>query len=238
MRMGGTVALDMGRAPGASAGAHAAALACDLCVVAAQATALLRHGAEAVVRGVVAAVRTHGPVVAALVTSFRSRSTPWAATIASPHAGGAHVHRSPTAMPRPRRSVPVGSADAGHRELVLPADPTAPGTARAFLRCAAQDWAVDDDLAQDAAMVLTELVANAVDHARSASTLSLGMTHEGLTVAVRDAAPGPVPRPAPIDPTAARGRGLQMVDALTTAWGVTLHAGGKTVWAVLNPAGD
>ena len=34
--------------------------------------------------------------------------------------------------------------------------------------------------------------------------------------------------------TAARGRGLQMVDALAGAWGVSLHADGKTVWAVLN----
>ena len=50
-----------------------------------------------------------------------------------------------------------------------------------------------------------------------------------------DTRPGPVLRPAPIDPMAARGRGLQMVDALTTAWGVTLHAGGKTVWALLGP---
>jgi hypothetical protein len=32
---------------------------------------------------------------------------------------------------------------------------------------------------------------------------------------------------------APRGRGLQMVDALTSAWGVTLHADGKTVWAVV-----
>ena len=44
---------------------------------------------------------------------------------------------------------------------------------------------------------------------------------------------GPLPRRAPIDPTAPRGRGLQMVDALTSAWGVTLHADGKTVWAVV-----
>ena len=82
-------------------------------------------------------------------------------------------------------------------------------------------------------MVITELVANAVDHARSESTLSVGVKRGTLCVAVRDARPGPVPRPAPIDPTAPRGRGLQMVDALTSAWGVTLHADGKTVWAVV-----
>ena len=82
-------------------------------------------------------------------------------------------------------------------------------------------------------MVITELVANAVDHARSESTLSVGVKRGTLCVAVRDARRGPVPRPAPIDPTAPRGRGLQMVDALTSAWGVTLHADGKTVWAVV-----
>ena len=87
-------------------------------------------------------------------------------------------------------------------------------------------------------MVITELVANAVDHARSQCTVSLSLAHEGLWVAVRDARPGAVPRPAPIDPNAARGRGLQMVDALTTAWGVTLHIDGKTVWAVLGPTRD
>ena len=80
---------------------------------------------------------------------------------------------------------------------------------------------------------LTEDSAVSVDHARSESTLSLSVTEEGLRVAVRDARPDSLPRSAPIDPTAPRGRGLQMVDALTTEWGVTLHAEDKTVWAVL-----
>ena len=228
MRMDGTVALDMGRAPGASAGALA--LAGDLCVAAVQATGLLRHGAGTLVRGVVAALRR--PVVAALVTSWRTLPTPWISVDAS----HAHVPRLHTDAQPPRRSArPARPPGNGHRELLLPADATAPGVARAFLRCATEEWGVDDDLAQDAAMVITELVANAVDHARTESTLSIGVAHEGLSVSVRDTRPGPVLRPAPIDPMAARGRGLQMVDALTTAWGVTLHAGGKTVWALLGP---
>jgi anti-sigma regulatory factor (Ser/Thr protein kinase) len=231
MRMDGTVALDMGRAPGASAGANAVALAGDLCVAAVQATGLLRHGAGALVRGVVAALR--GPVVTALVTSLRTLPTPWVSVVDASRAHGPWLHSG--AQPPRRSAPPARPSGNGHRELLLPADPTAPGVARAFLRCATEEWGVDDDLAQDAAMVITELVANAVDHARTESTLSIGVAHEGLCVSVRDTRPGPVLRPAPIDPTAARGRGLQMVDALTTAWGVTLHAGGKTVWAVLGP---
>jgi anti-sigma regulatory factor (Ser/Thr protein kinase) len=99
---------------------------------------------------------------------------------------------------------------------------------------AAREWNVADDVTEDAAMVTTELVANAVDHACCASTLSLRAEGGSLCVTVRDTLPGPLPRLAPIDPTAPRGRGLQMVDALATAWGVSLHADGKSIWAVLD----
>jgi anti-sigma regulatory factor (Ser/Thr protein kinase) len=215
------------------------ALACDLYMAAAQATARLRRGMRVATRGVLGVVRAHGPVVAARMMSFRALPGSGAATVASLRPSGTHASRPGGPPHSAHRSTPHDRpVNGAHRELVLPADPTAPGMARAFLRSAAQEWGVDDDLAQDAAMVLTELVANAVDHARSESTLSLRVAHEGLCVAVRDAHPGPVPRPAPIDPTAARGRGLQMVDALTTAWGVTSHDGGKTVWAVLGPTRD
>jgi anti-sigma regulatory factor (Ser/Thr protein kinase) len=226
MRMVGTVALEPGRVPGA------VTPTCDLCAAAVQATGRVRHGARAVVGGVVTVVRTRGPVFAALLAALRTWSTSWAAVVAAP---GAHVSRLPFRRSTARASVHVGQV---HRELVLPADPSAPGMARAFLRGAAEQWGVDDDLAQDAAIVITELVANAVDHARTESTLSLGVTQEGLCVSVRDARPEPVPQLAPIDPSAPRGRGLQMVDALTTAWGVTVHAGGKTVWAVLGAVRD
>jgi hypothetical protein len=52
-------------------------------------------------------------------------------------------------------------------------------------------------------MVITELVANAVDHARSESTLSVGVKRGTLCVAVRDARPGRLPRPAPDRPDGA-----------------------------------
>jgi len=224
MRMDGTMAFDVARPPGATA----VALAYDLSVAAAEATERLRNITRTVVRGVTAVLRAPGPVVAALVTSFRAMPTPWFVAVGSPHTGGMSYVADPRGSATRRRTRATRL-----RELVLPADATAPGRARLFLRAATQEWGVADDLAQDAAMVITELVANAVDHARSESTLSVGVKRGTLCVAVCDARPGPVPRPAPIDPTAPRGRGLQMVDALTSAWGVTLHADGKTVWAVV-----
>ncbi len=68
MRMVGTVAFDVARPPGATA----VALACDLSAAAVEATERLRHVARTVVRGVAAVLRARGPVVAALVTSFRA----------------------------------------------------------------------------------------------------------------------------------------------------------------------
>lgn len=135
---------------------------------------------------------------------------------------------------RQSRSADAASAAASRlRETTLPADPTAPRQARALLRSAAEEWDLDDDLHQDGAMVVTELVANAVDHARTPSTLTLSLDARGLRIAVRDGCRGPAPRPRPVDPTAPRGRGLQMIDALAASWGVAGDVDGKTVWAVL-----
>ena len=124
------------------------------------------------------------------------------------------------------------------RSVELPADPSAPRRARALLRLAALDWDVDDDVQHDAAMVATELVANAVDHARTGSTFTVRRDGAALRVMVRDGSPGAAPQPRPMDPSAARGRGLQMVDALATEWGVVPDRGGKTVWALLAPHPD
>ena len=119
------------------------------------------------------------------------------------------------------------------REAGLPADATAPRQARTVLAAAVAEWDLGEDVYEDAAMVVTELVANAVDHARTPSTLTVRIEEQGLRIGVRDGRRCPPPRPRPVDPTAPRGRGLQMIDALATSWGVTEDVDGKTVWAVL-----
>jgi anti-sigma regulatory factor (Ser/Thr protein kinase) len=150
-------------------------------------------------------------------------------TVADPLRSGGRGNGATAQVPAAHQRPPTDRM----RTVVLPPDATAPGRARALLRAAARDWDVDGDLYQDAAMVVTELVANAVDHARTESTLTVCRDGRALRLSVRDARPCSPPRPRPIDPRAARGRGLQMVDALAAEWGVTPHQDGKTVWALL-----
>lgn len=85
------------------------------------------------------------------------------------------------------------------------------------------------------ALVVTELVNNAVVHARSRPRLRVANTESGLLVEVYDDGPGvPVLTPLSDAPTTS-GRGLALVEALSSSWGVTVDPGGtgKAVWAVI-----
>lgn len=84
-----------------------------------------------------------------------------------------------------------------------------------------------------AATVVTELVGNAVEHAATVCVLHLAVHSKRLRIAVRDNSPVSEGRPQIVDPDE-RGYGLPIVRGLSRSWGVTPHAGGKTVWALLN----
>jgi hypothetical protein len=103
-----------------------------------------------------------------------------------------------------------------------------PAAARHFAVAALNAWGAGD-LASDVALVVTELAANAIVHARSAFTVILSV-HEGvLRISVRDAGPldGAGLRAAPL-------HGLAVVDAMASRWGVeSLGNAGKTVWVDL-----
>jgi anti-sigma regulatory factor (Ser/Thr protein kinase) len=93
-----------------------------------------------------------------------------------------------------------------------------------------------DRVVQDAELVATELVTNAYEH--TAGVLSARLSQPAgprLTrVEVDDASPSLMPRMAPATPgVVVRGRGLQLVKAISVAWGVTKRPGRKTVWADL-----
>ena len=104
----------------------------------------------------------------------------------------------------------------------------APAAARHFAVATLNAWGAGD-LAADAALVVTELAANAIVHARSAFTVILSVHDDVLRISVRDAVPldGAGLRAAPL-------HGLAVVDALASRWGVeSLGNAGKTVWVDL-----
>jgi anti-sigma regulatory factor (Ser/Thr protein kinase) len=126
--------------------------------------------------------------------------------------------------------------DAVHEPLA-----TTPGRIRRTLRAAFAQWELPYDAAENALLVVEELVANVVDHARTPFRLTVNheSNHEAtdqpgaaLRITVRDGSPGPL-HLRPFSARAARGRGLQMIDALTSRWGCERTAGGKTVWALI-----
>lgn len=82
-------------------------------------------------------------------------------------------------------------------------------------------------LVESAILLVDELVANAVLHARSPVEVRARLDAARLHVEVADGSPQP-PRLREPD---VGGRGLRIVDALASAWGVTPAEGdGKAVW--------
>lgn len=101
---------------------------------------------------------------------------------------------------------------------------------RREMRALLAAWDVAERVLVDALLVIEEFVANVVDHARTAFDITVEHLGAGLRVAVRDRSDRPAVA-RPVDPGAARGRGLQLVGAVADGWGCDWHDDGKTVWA-------
>ncbi|MGO4341746.1 GAF domain-containing protein [Pedococcus sp. 2YAF34] len=140
-----------------------------------------------------------------------------------------HVSRSLAAEP-----VPPGAKAA---DLAVAADLREVGIARHFALITLAAWGVDDVMAGDAILCLSELVTNALLHTEAGCDLRLVLDQGVLTTSVRDGGSTVVVDPGSVagDPLAVHGRGLQVVDASSTRWGSELDAGGMTVWFVLEP---
>lgn len=87
-------------------------------------------------------------------------------------------------------------------------------------------------ITDDVELVVSELVANAVEHAGGVRSIALTALNGCVRVEVSDGDPTP-PTLRMADPTQPRGRGLQLVAAVSQDWGVRPADGGKVVWAEL-----
>jgi anti-sigma regulatory factor (Ser/Thr protein kinase) len=131
-----------------------------------------------------------------------------------------------------------------HVDAAFPCEPTSARRARELVAGALRQWGLEERV-DDAQLVTTELVTNAVLHA--ATPLGLLVAHdEGeLTVEVRDGLPVDFGLPDPVAPAdddvsfvSMSGRGLVLVAACVDSWGIDVDGAGKTVWTSMRTAAD
>ena len=117
-------------------------------------------------------------------------------------------------------------------ELLLPTESTSPAVARRFAQqSGCQEHGTD--LLDDALLLISELVTNSVLHGGPPIVLAVDCDGSGLHVRVRDGGPT-MPQPRAADGGAESGRGMTLVELLSSTWGVDpvadAHGPGKEVW--------
>jgi anti-sigma regulatory factor (Ser/Thr protein kinase) len=116
-------------------------------------------------------------------------------------------------------------------QVSVAAEPRSASVVRRFVRETLSSW--DAQAYTDAAeLVVTELVTNAVLHAKTEIVVRVDLGREGLRLEVIDRSPRrPIARHYSAEATT--GRGLGLVAAVADRWGVQPDRDGKTVWAEL-----
>lgn len=114
----------------------------------------------------------------------------------------------------------------------IPRDPATVSEARRMTRDTLAGWGLAPEFADDAVLVVGELVANATLYGEEPIRLSLWGMAQGVCVRVTDHG-SERPRKLSLGEDASHGRGLAIVEALADRWGVVPVPGGigKTVWA-------
>jgi anti-sigma regulatory factor (Ser/Thr protein kinase) len=123
------------------------------------------------------------------------------------------------------------TSNPSYQIITLPNGVEAPQVARNYVNEHADG--LDPNRRDDALLLVSELVSNAISHGRPEITLCVRNDPPSVGVAVYDAG-AEMPRRAPVqpDPRSPSGRGLVLVDALADQWGVVPAEPppGKTVW--------
>jgi anti-sigma regulatory factor (Ser/Thr protein kinase) len=109
--------------------------------------------------------------------------------------------------------------------------PQAVGHARRFTRRTLRTWGVPAADLDAVLLVVSELVTNALVHTDGKVRLHLTLIGDRLRVAVADTSPRTPIKPTSIGWEATGGRGILLVEAMSTAWGSVPVSGGKQVWS-------
>jgi anti-sigma regulatory factor (Ser/Thr protein kinase) len=110
-------------------------------------------------------------------------------------------------------------------QIELPPEPRSARSARRFL----EDVVGDAQLLEIAALLVSELVTNAILHARTNIQVTVDQADGVLRVEVSDESPA-MPSRRDYGDEATTGRGLGLVSALASDWGTTVNGHGKVIW--------
>jgi serine/threonine-protein kinase RsbW len=132
---------------------------------------------------------------------------------------------------------PEGEHSAG-ATLLLPHATTSVGAARAQVQRDLVQKGVPDDLVDNTVLVVSEIVSNALKHARPLRDgkvrVSWSTAPDAVALEVTDGGGATRPRLTSAPVTAGAGRGLTVVGRLSREWGVREASAETTVWAVVD----
>jgi DNA-binding NarL/FixJ family response regulator len=138
----------------------------------------------------------------------------------------------------PRRLVDEIVAVAGVLEIIdgvldarrtqLAADVRSSAGARRFMEETLRRWDCGGVL-DIVNILVSELVTNAIKHAESEADVAVVLTPTSIRIEVSDTGGG-VPRAKQLVQEGTSGRGLAIVEAMSSGWGITPRDKGKTVW--------
>ncbi|HVH95276.1 MAG TPA: ATP-binding protein [Nocardioidaceae bacterium] len=125
-----------------------------------------------------------------------------------------------------------GNTEPQVADAQMPGRPDSASAGRAFLERLLDGWGVADEVIDDAALLTTELMANAVRQGTAIVNLRVELEDGLLHVDVQDDAEElPSTRLAdPSGPGGLGGGGLWIVQSVARDWGSDGADGGKTVW--------
>ncbi|MEV7011266.1 ATP-binding protein [Streptosporangium sp. NPDC051022] len=137
----------------------------------------------------------------------------------------------------------LAAGHSGATACPLPRQADSVKTARDVTRSTLSDWGLAE-LSDDAALVVSELVTNAVRYALcppsriETNPITLVLLHMSPHVLLAVADPSDeVPTPKEPDFISENGRGLYIVETYSKCWGWDhLNRGGKAVWALFSGA--
>ncbi len=121
----------------------------------------------------------------------------------------------------------------------LPLQKASPGAARRTIQTLLEVWGYhDEDWLGYAVLLVSELVSNALRHGGGCVAVDLSAHDGSVVIGVADGS-SVLPRRRESSGSDADGRGLALIEALSTDWGVEERHGGKRVWVRLphHPAG-